>query len=67
MDANPGPSKAVHITKFTGHSHEDPIKFLDELDSYLILHRIKMNATDLVVRSPASTFNRTCSVVVQTS
>lgn len=46
IDANPGPSKAVHITKFAGHSHEDPIKFLDKLDSYLILHRIEMNATD---------------------
>lgn len=48
MDANPGPSpsKAVHITKFAGHSHEDPNKLLDDLDSYLILHGIKMNVTD---------------------
>lgn len=46
MDANPGPSKAVNNTQFPGHSHEDPIKILDELDSYRILHGIKMNATD---------------------
>ena len=38
--------KAVQVTKFSGHSHEDPVKFLDELDSYLILQGIKLNATD---------------------
>ena len=44
MDANP--AKAVHVTKFADHSHEDPNKFLDELDSYLILHGIRLNAAD---------------------
>ena len=38
--------KAVQVTKFSGHSHEDPVKFLDELDSYLIIHGIKLNAAD---------------------
>lgn len=38
--------KVVQVTKFSGHSHEDPVKFLDELDSYLILHGIKLNAAD---------------------
>ena len=38
--------KAVQVRKFSGHSHEDPVNFLDELDSYLIIHGIKLNAAD---------------------
>lgn len=39
-------SQKIHITRFSGHVHEDPQKFLDELDSYLILHGIKVTSTD---------------------
>lgn len=39
-------SQKIHITKFSGHVNEDPQKFLDELDSYLILHGIKATSTE---------------------